>query len=582
MLTIDIESCPIEDGAPLLPKPVGFALRWPNGDAGYYSFGHPSENNCTWDEARAVLLSIWNEPWITHNGLTFDVPVLTHWFKMPPRDPLLTHDTLFLAYLHNPHAPSVALKDLAKSLLRLEATERDALRDWIMSNTDCRSLKKTGSYIYLAPGGLVGRYAMADVAMTYALFQHLQSVIETMGRAYDRERRLAPILTELQHRGVRVDVERLEADYVAARARLHFLDEQVRSTLYAPDLCLDSNVDLAVALQGAGYRDFLRTPKGSVSVGQDSLEKALAAVPEFAAVLRERSALATITGTFMGSWLEGSRANGGRVHPQYNQIRNPAGYGTRTGRLSSSTPNFQNIPNKLGDRLPLMKSYLLPEEGHVWTCGDFKAQEPRIAAHLEDGPLCLAFQRDPQLDPYQHVVSLLSGAIERREAKVVFLGLLYSMGVNALAARLGCTAQRATELRQQIRDALPKIQALDADCKLRFHKNLPLTTLGGRVVHCEPPSNGRSWEYKALNLLVQGSAADQTKEALIYADRELRLLDPAIRILGSVHDEWSVSHPPEYTEQVYSIMQAAANALRCDVPMVLDIRTGSTWAQATK
>ena len=581
MITLDIETHPIEDGAPLLPKPVGIALRYPSRLKQYYSFGHPTGNNCTLDEARAVVVSIWGSEILTHNGLTFDIPVLTHHFDLPERNPLLTHDTLFLSYLHDPHARSLSLKDLAGDWLNIPPSERDELFDWIVKNVPGATRKTAGAYICRAPGELAGRYAMADVELTYRLFEYVHPLVtSTMQGAYDRERRLAPVLADLQNTGVLCDVPRLRDDLEVATHRLGNLDNEVRIMLNAPTLNPGSNDELVDALKKNGYSGFLQTPKGADSANKKSLDHALAQNPALRAALTGRNTLATLTGTFMRPWMEIATANKGRIHAAYNQVRNPEGFGTRTGRLSSSRPNFQNIPGFLGPEFPLMKSYLYPDEGHVWTKGDFMAQEPRLAAHFEDGALCRAFNENPLLDPYIFVKDAIGGGITRKESKNVFLGLLYAMGVAALAAKIECTEARATMLRNMIRAALPDIVRLDAECKRRFKLGASVCTLGGRHYFCEPPKNGRTWEYKALNSLIQGSAADQTKEAIIFADHEIKLLDKSCRILGTVHDEISISHPPEFEKQVHEIMQLAANALPCDVPMMMEIHTGYRWAEA--
>lgn len=581
MFVVDIESHPIVDGAPLLPEPVGVSIRCSQtGEVRYWSWGHPTGNNCTFLEARAALAKIWGEQWITHNGCTFDVPVLQHHFSLPPRDPLKTHDTLFLAYLHNPHARSLSLKDLAQDWLNIPATERDELNDWIMANTDCPSRKKAGAYIYLAPAQLVGKYADADTAMTLRLFEYLRPlVLPVMQEPYNRERKLAPILADIQNTGVRCDDNRLADDFHQATFTLHQLDDEVRRVLNKPTLNPESNDELVEALKGAGFDGFLKTPKGADSANKKSLDHALAQNPGLRGLLHRRSTYATLVSTFMESWLTIARANGGRIHAAYNQVRNPDGFGTRTGRLSSSKPNFQNVPNDLGAGFPVMKSYLLPDEGHVWTKGDFKAQEPRLAAHFEDGALCRAFNDDPELDPYIFVLQVVGG-ITRKEAKTILLGILYAMGVGAMAGRLECEESRASMLRNMIKAALPDIVALDRECKRRFSMGASIVTLGGRHYFCEPPANGRTWEYKALNTLIQGSAADQTKEALIFANHEIKLLDSSCRILGTVHDEFSISHPYHLKDQIHEIMQLAANALPCDVPMRMDIHTGTTWGEA--
>ena len=113
MITLDFETKAIEDGCPLLPEPVDCAIRDAEGHSEYFSWGHPINNNCTMEEFGEVLKLYWGGEILTQNGTTFDIPIAEHWFNLPKRDPLLTHDTLFIAYLLDPHARSLSLKDLA-------------------------------------------------------------------------------------------------------------------------------------------------------------------------------------------------------------------------------------------------------------------------------------------------------------------------------------------------------------------------------------------------------------------------------------------------------------------------------------
>jgi DNA polymerase-1 len=576
MITLDFETKAIQDFMPLLPEPVGCAIRFETGISHYYSWGHPTENNCTKEEFRDVLLQYWDGEILTQNGATFDIPIAEHWFNLPRRDPLLTHDTLFLAYLLDPHSPQLGLKWLAENWLGMPPDDQQELYDWIMRNTECKSRKKAGAYISEAPGGLAGKYACSDVEMTYDLFQYaFPKVYPQMAEAYHRELQLAPILADLQNRGVRCDVERLERDTVVGLNTLHDLDSKIREVLKVESLSLDSDAELVGALKNRGFTNFLSTPTGKVSAAKDSLDVALADDPELRELLRKRATFATLTSTFMLPWLEAAKANGGRIHASYNQVRNPDGYGTRTGRLSSSKPNFQNVPGDLGPGFPLMRSYLLPEQGHVWVCGDFSNQEPRITAHFEDGRLAQEYGANPTLDPYLFVAELCG--VTRKQAKTILLGIIYAMGQATMAEGMGGTPEEAGRLRNIIRATLPDVTQLDYDCKRRFQLGLPIRTLGGRMYHCEPPKNGRRWEYKALNTLIQGSAADQTKEALIYVHKNLLSGE---RILGTVHDEISISCPASRVEAIIAIIDKAANALPCDVPMRMDTNFGSTWADA--
>jgi DNA polymerase I-like protein with 3'-5' exonuclease and polymerase domains len=598
MYSLDFETEAIVFGSKTPPKPVGCAIRNPDGKKKYFAFGHPTENNCTWDEFYSVLAAIWHHEMVGHNILGFDLEVAMYWFKLPPRDPLLTEDTLFQAYLIDPHAPSLKLKDLARDWLGMATDAQEELQLWILNNVpECKTINQTGAYICRAPGDLVGKYAIADADMAWELHQYCKPKLAEMAAPYDRERVLAPILASIQQGGIRVDLERLRRDYAVAIDKLHQLDDLIRKHLSAPDLNPGSDKELVRALKDANYTGFLKTPGGKDSVAKGSLEAVLAADPKLQSMIRSRATYSTLTGTFMRPWIILAEANGGTINPSYNQVRNPDGYGTRTGRLSSSNPNGQNIPGDqgtdyYGDPFPQMRSYCLPDEGCVWYSFDFKSQEPRLTAHFEDGTLMQAFVEDPNLDPYIFVMNLVGGDVTRKDSKVIFLGLVYSMGAAALAGKLDCSTERATSLRNAIRAVIPEVNQLDRDCKRRFELGLPIKTLGGRLCFCEPPSNGRVWAYKALNLLIQGSAADQTKEAMIYAEEELRrrevytdVIEPyniPFRMLGSVHDEINLCAPLWAKDHIEQVMHEAANALPCDVPMRLTMGIGNTWAEAAK
>lgn len=586
LVEVDIESKKIEKGKPLTPEPVGVALGIPGKPRIYLAWGHPSGNNCTKEDAGRILTSIWDKPWLTHNGTIFDVPDLAHHFGLPPRDPLLTDDTLFAAYLDNPHARSLSLKDLANDVLGIPPDEQQDLYDWIMANVpDCRKRSECGAYISEAPAELVSPYAVGDIHRTREVWEHYKPTVESMREAYDRERRLAPVIVKLQHQGVRVDMAGLKDALHRSQLKKAKVENEIRAYLkVGPEFSPGSDAELGARLKELGYEGFLLTPGGKVSMARPSLEKVLANDPKLMTLLESRSIYDTLISTFLLPWVEMGTINGGRLHPSYNQVRNPDGFGTRTGRLSSSEPNFQNVPKKFntpdweGDAFPLMRSFLLPEVGQIWVCGDFKSQEPRLTAHFEGGALMEAYQADPMLDPYKFVMQLVQNTVTRHQAKQVFLGLIYAMGADALGRKLDMSGQQANVLRNIIKAGLVDVVELDKECKKRFQSGLPIRTLGGRIYYCEPSSNGRSWDYKALNTLIQGSAADQNKEAMIYVDPLLDAMGG--RLLGSVHDELSASCFERDYDTVNQMFQEAANKLPCDVPMIMDVGKGPNWQLA--
>lgn len=590
MITLDIESTEILAGSPIHKAiPTSCSIIMPGEEGRFYAWDHPEGNNCTKEEFGDVLRRIWDQRILTHNGHSFDIPNLAHHFGLPPRDPLLTDDTLFAAYLHNPYSPSLSLKPLTESWLGMPPDEQADLYDWIVANVpDCRSRKSAGAYISKAPVSLVGPYALSDTDRTLKLWEFVWPLVETMQEPYQREQRLAPILADIRDRGVRCDLERLKVDLRAAQAAKAELDRLIRDELNQPEYFNPgSDKELGAALLDKGFTGFLLTPTGRVSMSKESLAAALESNPKLSAMLKSRSTYDTLIGTFMEPWVRYAEANHGRIHASYNQVRNPDDFGTRTGRLSSSSPNFQNVPNNLGEDYfgnpyPEMRSYLLPEEGQIWVCGDFKNQEPRLTAHFEDGALMQAFLKDHKLDPYIFVRDTCGfdkTKDGRHKAKQVFLGLVYAMGIQAMADKCGVSYDEGAWLKRAVLSAIPDVGELASDCRKRFKKGLPIRTLGGRLYYCEPSKGGRSFEYKAINTLVQGSAADQTKEAMIYANPLITGIGG--RLLGSVHDEWSCSVFERDLEYVHEIYHGAANALPCDVPMLMDIAYGKNWAAAS-
>ncbi len=584
-IELDIESHKIVKGAPLRPVPVGVALGIPGQARVYLAWGHPEGNNCTKEEARRVLEKYWDEIFITHNGLIFDIPDLAYHFDLPERDPLLTHDTLFAAYLFNPHARSLSLKDLANDLLGIAPDEQQDMYDWIVANVPGAKRSEAGAYIADTPVSLSGPYAVGDIYRTRELYEFLKPTIADMPVAYDRERTLAPILSRMQNGGIRVDEARLKDDCHKANIKRALLDQLIREHIrVGPDFDI-KDAALAARLKEIGYEGFLLTPGGKTSMGKASLEAVLEHDPKLKILLASRSTYDTLIGTFMEPWLRYCQSNGGRIHPSYHQVRNPDGFGTRTGRLSSSDPNGQNVPKNQGldywgDPFPDMRTYLLPEVDQIWFCGDFKSQEPRLTAHFEAGDLMQAYIDDPKLDCYLWIKNLVGGDVTRHEAKQIFLGLVYSMGLDALAGKLGCDKARAKYLRDTIKAMLSDVSELDSECKARFKTGLPIKTLGGRIYYCEPGRSpwGGSWDYKALNTLIQGSAADQGKEAMIYLDPRISALGG--RILVPVHDEINSSIFEKDVAIVEEMYQEAANYLPCDVPMIFDTGYGAHWGEA--
>lgn len=600
-VTIDFETEAIGPRPDYPPKSVGVAILWPGKKPQYFAWGHPTANNCTFGDAHRELMRACRHPGglLMHNA-KFDLDVLWDHFNCEPQYGF--HDTLLLAYLRNPHAVSFALKPLAADLLKMPPEERDAVRDWLRERDICRTTK-WGAFIAQAPGDLVGNYAVGDVVRTAKLFDLLLPDIKRLGMlaAYQRELALVPILIDMEARGIQVS-DRLEEDCERYSQTMAQVDSWIRKRVEAPSLNIDSNADLVGALQAAGKVNLAllgMTEHGEYRSDKVALAKAVSD-DTLNAMLRYRGALGTSLRTFMEPWRTTAQYSGGRVFVGWNQVRNfEAGKarGTVTGRLSSS-PNFQNIPQEFptlfrheaGARdlpvcplelppLPRVRSYLAPYLGGALIDRDYSQQELRILGHYEDGSLKRAYCADPWLDIHDHAKSLIDRALgcnlPRKHVKTTGFGLLYGMGIARLAASLDIDTNVARDLKRAYLNVFPGLRELMTGLRNLAQEDLPLRTWGGRQYFCEPPQiiNGevRTFEYKLLNVLIQGSAADCTKEAVV---RYYGSAPVGHKLLLTVHDELLVSCPVDEVPEGHEVLSAAMDGVKFDVPMLSEGKVG--------
>ena len=587
-VTIDFETGAI-DGNPVWkpPVPVGVAIYAPGQEPRYYAWGHPTGNNCTKEEAVQALRAVWGGPLLFHNA-PFDLSVAYKHLGLPwPRDPLLVHDTMYQVFLKDPYAKTFSLKPSAERYLGMPPEERDAVRDWVLAHVPGATAKHWGAHISKAPGDLVGRYAVGDVVRTYRLWEYLHPI--TPMEPYQREQKLMPILCEASRRGIPIDRERLARDAQDFHVGYTRATNRICQLLRA-DINLDSDKELVHVLSDLdAVTEWSYTEKGNKSVAR----KTLKLKPEYAelkGLLDYRGMMGTCLSTFVDGWLDLS-AEDGKVHPEWNQTRgdrnNADPNGTRTGRLSCARPNFQNVPDASGiavprgyPPLPQMRDYVLPPEGHVWLKRDFSAQEMRIMAHFAEGRLFKAYREDPDVDPHKMVQGiikdLLGQDLPRKDVKITGFGIMYGRGITNLADALGVDYAQGAATQQAYFTALPEVKELSAAIKRRGKSGGTITTWGGRAYAREPHPD-RDLSYKLLNYLIQGSAADQTKQSIIDWYYEQR--KPTDLFMSTVHDENNVAAPVDDRAGAMMRLRVAMDAPRFDVPFRSEGFAGETWGR---
>lgn len=582
------------------PKPVGVAIWEPGKKPVYLAWGHPDGNNSTKEKAASRLRGYWrgDRELLFHNA-KFDLEVAEKWFELalPPWE--RTHDTLYQVFLKNPHARSLSLKPSAEHYLDMPPDEQKDLELWIRANVS--DTKDWGAYISKAPAELVGRYAIGDVVRTRGLHEALYGTFDAgERRAYDRERRLMPILLRNEQEGMRLDLAQLEQDIPVYQAAMEKAEEWLQKRLKAPGLDLDKKEDVARVLDREGIiTEWVLTPKSR----KKSTSKKYMTVdkfndPKVAQVLGYRNRLQTVLSMSMLPWQE----QGKIISTTWNQVRQTHGEdakkGTRTGRLSCS--RFQNITKDFEAKddgythpgflrvpaLPLVRRYVLPDKHGVFLHRDYSQQELRILAHFEDGPLLAAYSADPHLDVHVYVQRLIKEttglALDRGPVKIMNFGKVYGMGIPGIIAKLRCSEQQARTFAAAHRRALPGLASLESSIKDLVRDGQPIRTWGGRLYYVEEAKeiNGvlRNFDYKLVNYLIQGSAADCTKEALIRYDA----LKRDSRFMVTVHDEINISAPKKALKREMALLREAMESVEFDVPMLSDAKVGESWGTLKK
>jgi len=610
---IDFETKGVESRPTYPPVPVGVSIKEPDErTVKYYAWGHPTKNNCTKAQAQKALKKVWDSDMsILCHHAKFDVDVAqTHmgcgaisWERI--------HDTQFLLFLNDPHAASLALKPSAERLLGTPPSERDAVKEWVLANVPEAAKKPStwGAYIWMAPGDLVGKYANRDVDMTDKLFKHLYPLVfsEGMIPAYDRERQLMPIFLENERTGIRVAMKALRRDIPLYQKELVKVEEWIYRRIGTVNI--DSDAELAMALNESGMvTEWAVTKTGKRSTSKKTMTIEKFTDKKFFLVLGYRNRLTTCLRIFMEPWLLMGEKSNGYILPTWNQVRQPKGNdgskGTRTGRPSCDNPNLLNIAKSFEDRgddythpsffkglkpLPLIRQYTIPDAGCVWLHRDYNQQELRILAHFENGAILEAYKANPRMDIHTFVQDeirrIAHMEADRVSVKTMNFGRVYGQGLGSLAEKLRRPVEEVKAIRDAQNKALPGLPELEKEIRDMGRAGQPVVTWGGRVYYCEPPQyvekfhKTMTFEYKLLNYIIQGSAADATKEAIIRYQKHPQRKG---RLLVTVYDEINVCVSKKFAKHEMAILKECMEGLEFDVPLLTDGKTGASWGNLEK
>ena len=566
---------------------VGFAVA-ALGQQWYFPIQHDAGGNMDLAITTAWMQDVLKTPAtkIFHNA-SYDVGwLLVNGFEI--RGKIV--DTMIAAALINENRFSFSLNACAKDYLgeiKNETFLNEKAKEWgIDPKAD----------LWKLPAGYVGFYAEQDAGLTLRLWERYKTEItkQSLNDVWDMEMELLPILIETRRKGIRVDEEKAVSLKKEFKEKEYQVLKKIKNeTTMKPDIWAARSVAQVFDRIGVEYP---RTPKtGEPSFTQNWLVNCNNPIAQ---LIREAREINKFHSTFIDSIQR--FVHKGRIHSEINQLRSDQG-GTVSGRLSYSNPNLQQIParnKEFGDKI---RSLFLPEEGKQWGSFDYSQQEPRLVAHYAASVNEDFTGADEFIEAYKNeaadfhqIVADMAG-ISRTQAKTINLGLFYGMGKAKLGRELGISKDNAENLLNKYHSRVPFVKKLAEAVTNSASKYGFIRTIRGRKCRFdmwEPATFGmnkamqyeeakaiygnnirRAFTYKALNRLIQGSAADQTKQAMINCYKQ------GYKPLLQIHDELCFSINSE--EDIKGVKEVMENAIEnLKVPFKVDVALGRSWGEA--
>jgi len=562
-------------------KVVGIAVAV-DGYAGYFPFDHEGGGNLEKSKVLQWFKDICECPAdkIFHNAMYDVCWIRAMGFKINGN----IYDTMIAASLVNENRFRYDLGSLGWDYCGRGKNETElvnAAKEWGLDPK---------ADMWKMPAMYVGNYAERDAELTLALWRVMQKEIsdQDLGSIFELETELFPCLVDMRFLGVRVDVEgahKLKQQLAGEEKEL--LHKIKKETQEDVQIWAARSIEKVFQKLNLPYERTTKT--NSPSFTKNFLSSHEHPLVQCIAKAREINKAHT---TFIDTIIKYEHK--GRIHADINQIRSDSG-GTVTGRFSYSNPNLQQIPARNKDLGPLIRSLFVPESGCEWGCFDYSQQEPRLVVHYasldQDASVFEVKNAYNDGDADFHTIVAKMAQIPRTQAKTINLGLFYGMGKAKLQAELGVSKDKAEELFSIYHNRVPFVKTLMKSVSNRAQQRGQIRTLLGRLCRFhlwEPnqfgmhkalpfeqavqehgPGIRRAYTYKALNKLIQGSAADMTKKSMLDLYKEG--IVPHIQI----HDELDIS--VESDKQAKLIKDVMESAVDLEIPNKVDYESGKNW-----
>lgn len=472
----------------------------------------------------------------------------------------------------------------------------------------------------LVDPGHAGLYCERDCTLAWEVYDRQCPDIEAQGLRplFDMESRLTPLLLQMRQNGVRVDMARAQQNYdetqrilAAALARMREL-VGFGVEIWAADSLAEAYTKLGIATP--------KTPGGKSSVTKSWLE---AQRDEFSQLVQDARAFSKTGGTFLKSYILEKAIPYGedehRLHCQFHPLKTDQN-GTVSGRYSSSGPNLQNIPTRHEILGPMCRSVFIPEVDHDWGCADWSQIEYRLLVHfaslvpgIDVRQVLRQYNEDPNTD-FHEIAATITGK-PRKIAKNINFGVVYGIGVPHMAHTLGVPLAEAERILNEFHAAAPFLKDINNTATARAKDRGFITTLMGRrrrfadwevkawgaadsprfptkqaaiewrTKNVSTHGNGavqRAFTHAALNAVLQGSAADIMKAAMLKAYEDGLFAHGLLVPHLTVHDEFDVSIPRTAIgrEAWAELQNVMSTVIKLAVPLKVSAGTGGNWEEA--
>ncbi|MAT69353.1 MAG: DNA polymerase I [Planctomycetaceae bacterium] len=582
LISVDTETTDIN---PRFAEIVGYSFAWAPGEAAYVPIRGPEGSTVIAPEAAAdALRPVLENPAVAKVGqnLKYDIVVLrSAGIELAG----VAFDTMVASYLLDAGERSHNLDQLALKYLDHQTVKIEEL------------IGKGKSQLRMDQAAVaeVANYAAEDADVPLRLMPLLEERLaaEQLTELNETvETPLIPVLAELEHRGVCVDVQRLAELSETYTARLQALEQEIEEMAGHP-LNIASPKQLAELLFTELGLPVIKKTKTGASTDASVLEE-LAPLHPLPAKIVEHRQYAKLLGTYIDALPKLVHPDTGRVHSSLNQVV------AATGRLSSNNPNLQNIPVRTTAGREIRSAFKAGEPGWLLLAADYSQIELRVLAHYTgDESLRTAFANDE--DIHRLVASQVNDVTMdevtpemRRAAKAVNFGIIYGQSPFGLAKSLGIEKDEAAAFIEAYFAKYPGVLDFFVETLASCRRRGFVSTLLGRKRKVdgvrEPTPDFREAsgalrqlnlpERTAVNTVIQGSAADLIKLAMLRVARRLRDEQSPAAMLLQIHDELLFETPPEHAEALAKMVaEEMTGVMDLSVPLAVDVKVGPNWAE---